>query len=78
MAGHGDGNGFLRALASLKPSNQNHAALLVGSNEILSLPEDALAEAALGRSKKGVSLLRLEHKPQTCFTMRLAGQPALP
>ncbi|QNJ32657.1 hypothetical protein SynPROS91_02302 [Synechococcus sp. PROS-9-1] len=49
-----------------------------GSDEILSLPEDALAEAALGRSKKGVSLLRLEHKPQTCFTMRLAGQPALP
>ena len=49
-----------------------------GSNEILSLPEDALAETALGSEPKVVSLLRLEHKPQTCFTMRLAGQPALP
>ena len=31
-----------------------------------------------GRGGKRVSLLRLDHKPQTCFTIGSAGRPALP
>ena len=58
MAGHGHGNSFLSAPASLKPSNQNHATVLRVSDQILSLSEAALSEAALAAKQKEMFALK--------------------